>query len=119
MTDPAIQIHRELADIGAKLAFIMSEQVNAAAGRKAQYERQEMAERRMDSIDNKIADVVQKIESLDKRLKEMEPVTQDIGRWKERFIGMRMMIVFMSALFGGTVALAYKWILAKIGLLLS
>ena len=114
-----IKINRELGSIGAKLDFIIEEQERAKAIRKEQYKRAEEGDRRVDSLDVKITAVLEKIEDLDNRLKVVEPVARDINKWKERFTGMRILIVFLAASAGGTIAANFKAIFAKLASLFS
>lgn len=39
-----------------------------------------------------------------------------VNRWKERFIGMNILLVAISSTIGAGVALAWKWIIVKLGL---
>lgn len=114
-----IKINRELAGIGAKLDFIIEEQECAKIIRKEQYKRAEEGDRRVDSLDVKISTVLEKIEDLDARLKVVEPVAKDINKWKERFTGMRILIVFLAASTGGTIAANFKAIVTKLASLFS
>jgi hypothetical protein len=41
--------------------------------------------------------------------------TADIGRWKERLIGVRLLIVVIATSFGATLATFGKWIAVKLG----
>lgn len=57
-----------------------------------------------------------KIEKLKAQMTAAAPAIADIGRWKERFIGMRMLIVFLSATAGGMLVAAWKWLIVKFGM---
>ena len=57
-----------------------------------------------------------KVENLEEQMTVVAPEIADIKRWKERFIGMRMLIVFMSASAGGVLVAGWKWIAVKLGL---
>lgn len=57
-----------------------------------------------------------KIEKLEVQMTAAAPEIADIKRWKERFIGMRMLIVFLSASAGGMLVAAWKWLIVKFGM---
>ncbi len=94
MSPPEIDaaLHQQLgsSSLDAKVDRILADQDQARADRKQQYQKSEAMDRRID--DRKLSD-------LDSRLKKMEPITADIGRCKERFIGMRLLIVMVAAAF--------------------
>ncbi len=102
-------VHQQLGSLEAKVDRILTDQDQARADRKQQYRKAEEMERRFDELGRNLAD-------LDSRLKKMEPITADIGRWKERFIGMRLLIVVVAATFGATLATFGKWIAIRLGL---
>ncbi|MCL6708611.1 DUF1515 domain-containing protein [Pseudomonas sp. R2.Fl] len=114
-------IHAQLGGLNAKVDMILNDQKQARLDRKEQYAKQETLERRMDSVDSKLVAIDEridvKLEAIDGRLDKMEPITTDIGKWKERFIGMRILIVFSSAVFGGLVVTFGKWLAVKLGLM--
>jgi len=87
---------------------VLADQDQARNDRKQQYAKSESMERRIDSVDREL-------QTVNVRLEKIEPITTDIGRWKERFIGMRILIVFVAALCGATVATVGKWIAIKLG----
>ncbi|MDR6757852.1 archaellum component FlaC [Mycoplana sp. BE70] len=101
-------VHQQLGSLDAKVDRILADQEQARVDRKQQYQTAEMTERRIDDIARDLATVKQ-------RLDKMEPITADIGRWKERFIGMRLLIVTVAAAFGATLATFGKWIAIKLG----
>lgn len=104
--DPAV--HQQLGSLDAKVDRILADQDQARADRKQQYQKAEMTERRID-------DIARDLSTVKLRLDKMEPITADIGRWKERFIGMRLLIVVVAASFGATLATFGKWIAIKLG----
>ncbi len=110
MSPPEIDaaVHQQLGSLDAKVDRILADQDQARVDRKQQYQKSEAMDRRIDDVDRKLSD-------LDSRLKTMEPITADIGRWKERFIGMRLLIVMVAAAFGATLATFGKWIAVKLG----
>lgn len=110
MSPPEIdaEVHRQLGALDAKIDRILADQLQARTDRKQQYEKQENMQRQLDEVDRGM-------KTVNSRLDKIEPITADIGRWKERFIGMRMLIVFSAALCGATLATIGKWILVKLG----
>lgn len=110
MSPPEIDaaVHQQLGALDAKMDRVLADQDQARSDRKQQYSKSENMERRLDDVDRKL-------EGLSTRLDKIEPVTADIGRWRERFLGMRMLIVFVAAAFGATLATVGKWILVKFG----
>lgn len=44
------------------------------------------------------------------------PTIAEIKRWKERFIGMQMLLGAGAAIIGGSIVLFWKWVSVKIGL---
>jgi tetrahydromethanopterin S-methyltransferase subunit G len=110
MSPPEIDaaVHQQLGALDAKMDRVLADQDQARADRKQQYSKAENLERRLDDVDRKL-------ETVNTRLNKMEPITADIGKWRERFIGMRMLIVVISAVFGGLVVAAGKWLAIKLG----
>lgn len=106
-TDAAI--YQQLGSLSAKIDRVLADQDQARDDRKQQYLKSETMERRIDSV-------VVELKSANARLDKMEPVTTDIGRWKERFIGMRILIVFVAAGCGATLATLGKWLAIKLGI---
>lgn len=43
------------------------------------------------------------------------PTISEIKRWKERLIGMQMLVAFLAASFGGVVVAGWKWLAVKAG----
>ncbi|MDI7864278.1 DUF1515 domain-containing protein [Rhizobiaceae bacterium n13] len=108
-TEVNAAVHQQLGSLEAKVDRILADQDQARADRKQQYRKAEEADRRFDELVRNFGD-------LDRRLKKMEPDVAEIGRWKERFIGMRLLIVVVAATFGATLATFGKWIAVKVGL---
>ena len=104
--DPTV--HQQLGALDAKVDRILSDQDQARQDRKQQYSKSENLERGLD-------DVNRKLETVNSRLNKIEPITADIDRWRERFIGMRLLAVTVSAIFGGLVVAAGKWVAIKMG----
>lgn len=101
-------VHEKLGALGANVNRIIADQELARSDRKQQYSKLEDMVRRLDDVDSRLA-------TMDARLKEMEPIAADIGKWRERFIGMRILVVVASAGFGGLFVMVGKWILVKFG----
>lgn len=112
MTPPEFDpgVHHQLGAMDAKMDRVLADQQQARADRKQQYEKQEDMQRQLDDLNRELRTV-------NKRLDKMEPITVDIGKWRERFIGMRLLIVTASAIFGGLVVAAWKWAAAKMGVM--
>lgn len=107
---PAVDaaLHQQIGALAAKMDLVLQDQQAARTSRKEQYEKTEEIQRKLDSVEGSV-------ETLAERIGKIEPVTTDIGRWKERFIGMRILIVFIAALGGASFATFAKWIAIKLG----
>lgn len=101
-------VHQQLGSLDAKVDRILADQDQARQDRKQQYVKSEAMERGLDAVK-------QRMDGLASRLDKIEPITADISRWKERFIGMRMLVIFIAAAFGATIATTAKWIAIKLG----
>lgn len=110
MTPPEIDaaVHQQLGALDAKMDRVLADQEQARQDRKQQYSKAENLERRMDDLDRKF-------EGVAAQLGEVKATTKEIDRWKERFLGMRMLIVFVAAIFGGLIVAAGKWLAIKLG----
>ncbi len=102
-------VYRQLGALDAKVDQLLVGEEQAREARKQQYSKAENLERRLDDIDRKIATITS-------RMDKMEPVAAEVGKWRERLIGGLMLIGGVSALLGGIVAAAGKWLLLKLGL---
>lgn len=71
--------------------------------------------RELEDVRQKALETNQKVEQVSKDLADNRPVIVEVKRWKERFIGMQMVIATIAAAVGGSVAIFWKWIAAKIG----
>lgn len=100
---------RSLGRLEGKLDMILADQESARIDRKNQYAKSEAIERRLDATDQKIA-------GLKTQIDEAAPVITDIKRWKERFIGMQMLIAGVFVAVGGGIVLVWKWIAVKLGM---
>lgn len=70
----------------------------------------------IDSLKHDAAESRLKIESVAEDLAENKPVFSEIKRWKERFIGMQMLLGAGAAVIGGGLVIFWKWIGAKLGI---
>ena len=50
------------------------------------------------------------IEDLDTRITKVEPVIDDVSKWRERAIGARMTVTIFVASIGGGIAFAAQWL---------
>lgn len=71
---------------------------------------QELEQARADQAETK-----NEVKALKAQLAEVAPVIAEIKRWRERFIGMQMLIAVMAAAVGVTAASAWQWIKVKLG----
>ena len=110
MAPPEIDaaVHQQLGALDAKMDRVLADQDQARADRKQQYSKLENLERRRDGAHRTSQD-------LNSHLALVKSTTAEIDRWKERFIGMRMLIVFVAAAFGASAATFGKWLAIKLG----
>lgn len=115
MPDPSIEpsTERAIGRIEGKLEALLravdEQKTESSAGRGRIY-------RELEAIRIEASVSKDKIENLEEQMSVAAPEIADIKRWKERFIGMRMLIVFMSAASGGMLVAGWKWILVKLGM---
>jgi len=55
------------------------------------------------------------VSGLKRQLDEYAPTIADVKKWRERFIGMQILIVFVTGSVVGTVVAFWKWIMVKVG----
>ncbi|NRQ13477.1 DUF1515 family protein [Ensifer sesbaniae] len=55
------------------------------------------------------------VESLKQQMADAAPIISDIKRWRERFIGMQMLVVFLAGSAGAAITTFWKWLSVKIG----
>lgn len=72
--------------------------------------------RELEDVRQKASETNQKVEKVSEDLADNRTLINDVKRWKERFIGMQMVIATIAAAVGGSVAIFWKWIAAKVGL---
>jgi len=111
MTDPSTE--RAIGRLEGKLDSLMNsveeQKTESSAGRGRIY-------RELEAIRVEASVSNSKIENLEEQMATAAPEIADIKRWKERFIGMRMLIVFMSAVSGGALVAGWKWIVIRMGM---
>lgn len=118
MTDNGLE--RALGKLEGQM-LVMQEQI-LAQSRAIEKSREESSSGRsriyqeLESIRQNATETKQKVEQVSKDLADNRPVIVEIKRWKERFIGMQMVIVAIAAAIGGSVGIFWKWIAAKLGL---
>lgn len=99
---------RAIGRIEGKLDMILADQEKARIDRKHQYEKSEAIERRLDVTD-------QKLSAVTAGWVDAAPVISDIRRWKERLIGMQMLVVFLAGSAGAAITTFWKWLSVKVG----
>ena len=85
-----------------------SSQASAASRARVYVKLEEMA-KAMQSVEEHVARV-------DDRVKKVEPIAQDVQKWKERGIGAVMLIGFASGGIGVAGALLWKTLMQKLGI---
>jgi chromosome segregation ATPase len=97
----AESFERALGELQGSLRFIAesvkSNAADSSASRKQLYERIEDVNRGIQSIETRL-------DKAEATLREMQPITADIKKWKERAIGAGMFIGLCAAFIGGTLA---------------
>lgn len=88
---------RAIGRLEGKLDHIIADQDRARTERKNQYERQEVTDRHIEIIG-------QKLDALDARLKKVEESASEISKWRERGVGAMMLISIVAASIGGAFA---------------
>lgn len=88
---------RAIGRIEGKLDLIIAEQEKVATAHKAQYEK-------LDQLDRKVEATEIKVDSIDRRLEKVEEPVAEFSRWRERGVGAVMLISFAAASFGGLLA---------------
>lgn len=92
MTDPSQD--RAIGRIEGKIDRIIAEQDRATEARKAQYEKLDVLDRKVDAAHTQVA-------TIDGRLKKVEEPVAEFARWRERAIGAIMLVSFVAATIGG------------------
>lgn len=72
------------------------------------------------TIDHKVETGNRETSQIKERLEKAEKFATEINTWRERFIGMEMVLVvqwvFAAFMVTGAVALGWRWVQAKLGL---
>lgn len=69
----------------------------------------------IDAVKDEAAESRAKIERVAADLQENKPIFIEIRAWKERFIGMQMLLGAGAAVIGGALVIFWKWIGHKLG----
>lgn len=84
---------RALGRLEAKVDLILEEQENAARSRRDQYEKLELITRKGDEADRNFTNILKRLEAVE------EPVAE-FSKWRERFIGMGLLVAFVAGSIG-------------------
>jgi len=99
---------RAIGRLEGKIDLMLAEQEKAAAARKQTYEKLDALNRKVDATESKVG-------SVDARLKKVEEPVAEFARWRERFIGMALLITFIA----GSIGAAAAWLGGKVMALFS
>jgi hypothetical protein len=99
----------------AKAVQAMAEQ-NAEVAKEGREGRSKMYGR-MEDVSVKVASVQLTVNDIDGRLKKVEPMAQDVLKWKERYIGARMMMAMVWLFVGGAVVSLATWLFKFVGIM--
>jgi hypothetical protein len=99
---------RAIGRLEGKIDLMLAEQEKAAQARKQTYEKLDALDRKVDATKGEVA-------SVDARLKKVEEPVAEFSRWRERFIGMALLITFVA----GSIGAAAAWVAGKIMALFS
>lgn len=124
MTDAPHETSMLLGEMKAQIAaltaavgeqFRKSDERGARTYRELEQIRLNQAEMKRDvqSVKQVLDD---KTEGLKVRLDAAEPTLKEINRWRERFIGMQMLLGAGAAAIGGIMVYFWKWVSVKIGI---
>ncbi|WP_085043824.1 hypothetical protein [Ensifer aridi] len=104
---------RAIGRLEGKLDALVSA-VQASSEDSKQYRTRIYSE--LEKAREEAAESRREIADLKKQMDNAQQVISELERWKERFIGMRMLTGALLMAFGGGVALLWKWASAKLGL---
>lgn len=113
---PERAIGRLEGKLDSAIDAIADSKKESSEGRARIYGELESIRRETAESRQEIADSKRSIQELQSKMKAAAPAIEEINRWKERFIGMRMLIVFGAATFGGFIVAGWKWIMVKLGM---
>ena len=99
---------RAIGRMEGALERVLSELQDAKVSRKQMYEK-------LDALDRKVESTETTVEAIDTRLKKVEEPVAEFSRWRERFIGMWLLITFIS----GSVVAGIIWLWQKAMAMLS
>lgn len=66
----------------------------------------------MTDLREDVAELRNDMAKLDARIRQVEPVAENISRWSERLIGMRMMLVIIGGMIGSGATMGWQKIAA-------
>jgi hypothetical protein len=72
----------------------------------------EKIDKSLDDMKSTSSDMHTRIESIDGRLKKVEPIAEELDKWRERGIGVLMFVSVVAATVGGAVAAFWSKIIA-------
>lgn len=70
----------------------------------------------LEAIRAEQAEVNSEIRHVKERLDKADPVLSELNRWKERFNGMVITLLFIGTMLGGSLAIFWKWVSQKLGI---
>lgn len=70
----------------------------------------------LEAIRSNASDSRRDIADLKEQIQGDAPTIAEIKRWKERFIGMQMLLGAGAAMIGGAIVLFWKWVSVKLGM---
>ncbi|RVE97502.1 hypothetical protein CN234_35525 [Sinorhizobium meliloti] len=109
MTTPTLRI---IGQLEAKVDALLKAVETSADDSKEYRDRiySELEQMRMEAAESR-----REVGDLKKKMDNAQQVISELERWKERFIGMRMLTGALLMAAGGGIALVWKWLAAKIG----
>ena len=91
---------RVLGRLEAKVDRILEEQENAAETRRDQYHKLELITRKGDEADRNFTNILKRLEAVE------EPVAE-FSKWRERFIGMGLLVALAAGGVGALISAIY------------
>ncbi|WP_271896346.1 hypothetical protein [Candidatus Phyllobacterium onerii] len=96
---------RAIGRIEGKLDLIIAEQQDAANSRRVTYEKLDQINRKSDATDRNV-------DELHKRMATIEVPVAEFSRWRERFIGMGLLVALTAGLIGAIAGALWQKIVA-------
>lgn len=94
---------RAIGRLEGKIDRMLAEQEKAGNARKQTYEKMDEMSRKLDGADRRIS-------VTENRLDNIEPPVAEFARWRERFIGMGLVVTFIA----GSIGAAASWLWQKV-----